>query len=136
MAQEVDYYAQYLVFIQSLEQGKAVCEMDQRVADVYFPQVLTYYRQLDPKGFAKIMAKVKGKGVNTSEVQLSIERLNAAQGQQAHMEAMMQRAAAQDTTSPQGGSNDGGGGDPRQSEAAMMALQGLAGGAQDEERNQ
>lgn len=136
MAQEVDYYAQYLVFIQSLEQGKAVCEMDQRVADVYFPQVLTYYRQLDPKGFAKIMAKVKGKGVNTSEVQLSIERLNAAQGQQAHMEAMMQRAAEQDTTSPQGGSNDGGGGDSRQSEAAMMALQGLAGGAQDEERNQ
>lgn len=131
VSQEIDYYAQYVIFVQALKPGKAVCEMDQRVVDVYFPQLLTYYRALNPQGIAKIMDKIKSRGVNLNGVQLSIERLHAAQGQQENMEARIQQAAAQDSTRPEDGNNSG---DPRQAEVAMMALQGMAGGVKDEEQ--
>ena len=113
--------------------------MDMRTAEYFFPQLMMYYQQLNPQGFDALVKKVASWGVNAAEVKAGIERIQVVQGQmqQAQLQSKIEAqesAAPQDSTSPDGQE----GGDPRETEAAMMALQGLTGGrgSQDDESKQ
>ena len=139
LEQEIEFYAPYVTFVRSLPSGLSACEMDVRTAEYFFPQLMMYYQQLNPQGFDALVKKVASWGVNAAEVKAGIERIQAVQGQmqQAQLQSKIEAqesAAPQDSTSPDGQE----GGDPRETEAAMMALQGLTGGrgSQDDESKQ
>ena len=125
---DAEYFASYVVFQQSLPGNLKAAEFDGIVQD-YYPRMMLYCKQIDPKGYDALLAKLQKHGLASGKVNGMIEGLinyQQQQMQQAQQQAMQQAQAApaqgeDDDDQQQPGQEDGQGGGQ---EGGLMGMQG------------
>ena len=107
---EILRYSQYMIYYQSLgNRINGLSTYDQNVMSLYYPQLFSRYKELNPEGFDALIKKVKGMGVYTNEVEdyiKAMEQRKSLEQQYSEEEIEAMYEAAQRAQDNQGGEGE------------------------------
>ena len=82
--EDVLTFSKWTAFVQNLTKNYSalsVCSIDYYVANSYVPQLLIFYREINPQAYAALLKKMEGLGVDVKMVQAQIQMMMQPQEQ-------------------------------------------------------